>query len=145
MHDDSKESKYQVVPIVCVDDRFGMAFNKRRCSSDVAVLKDILGRTENARLWTDSYSAKLFSPESEILVDDRAFEKAEAGEYVFCERVDPGKYQDRIEKVLVYFWNRKYPSDTKLTLDPEQWNRTIITEFPGHSHEKITLEEWTRK
>ena len=117
-----------MIPIVCVDDRFGMAFNKRRCSSDVgvreiidvienmqassdvAVLKDILGRTDNAKLWTDSYSAKLFSPESEILVDDRAFEKVEAGEYVFCERVDPGKYQDRIEKVLVYFWNQKYPS-----------------------------------
>lgn len=99
-------AEYQVIPIVCVDDRFGMAFNKRRCSSDVAILKDILGRTDNAKLWTDSYSAKLFSPESEILVDDRAFEKAEAGEYVFCERVDPGKYQDRIEKVLVYFWNR---------------------------------------
>lgn len=26
-----------MIPIVCVDDRFGMAFNKRRCSSDVAV------------------------------------------------------------------------------------------------------------
>lgn len=87
-----------------------MAFNKRQCSSDVAVLKDILGRTENARLWTDSYSAKLFPLESEILVDDRALEKAEAGEYVLCEQVDPGKYQDRIEKVLVYFWSRKYPS-----------------------------------
>lgn len=58
MHDDSKESKYQVIPIVCVDDRFGMAFNKQRCSSDVAVLKDILGRTDNAKLWADSYSAK---------------------------------------------------------------------------------------
>lgn len=69
-----------------------------------------LGRTENARLWTDSYSAKLFPLESEILVDDRALEKAEAGEYVLCEQVDPGKYQDRIEKVLVYFWSRKYPS-----------------------------------
>jgi hypothetical protein len=39
-----------MIPIVCVDDRFGMAFNKRRCSSDMAVLKDILGRTENAKL-----------------------------------------------------------------------------------------------
>ena len=50
MHNDSKEGKYQVIQIVCVDDRFGMAFNKRRCSSDAAVLKDILGRTENAKL-----------------------------------------------------------------------------------------------
>lgn len=39
-----------MIPIVCVDDRFGMAFNKRRCSSDVAVLKDILGKTDNAKL-----------------------------------------------------------------------------------------------
>lgn len=134
-----------MIPIVCVDDRFGMAFNKRRCSSDTVVSADILNRTDGARLWMDTYSAKLFGGANGVIVDDDALTKAGTGEYVFCERTDPAKYQDKIEKLLVYFWNRKYPSDTKMILDPEQWNRTIITEFAGHSHEKITLEEWTRK
>lgn len=43
-----------MIPIVCVDDRFGMAFNKRRCSSDMAVLKDILGRTESVKQMKDA-------------------------------------------------------------------------------------------
>ena len=134
-----------MIPIVCVDDRFGMAFNHRRCSSDAAVTADILHRTAGARLWMDTYSAKLFAGADSVIADDRALEKAGAGEYVFCELIDPGKYKDRIEKALVYFWNRSYPSDTKLTLDHEQWTRTVIAEFGGHSHEKITVEEWTRK
>ena len=134
-----------MIPIVCIDDRFGMAFNKRRCSSDAVVSADIINRTEGATLWMDTYSAKLFVGVDAVIVDDDALAKAGAGEYVFCERIDPAKYQGKIERAFVYFWNRRYPSDTKLTLDPEQWNRTIITEFTGHSHEKITLEEWTRK
>ena len=134
-----------MIPIVCVDDRFGIAFNKRRCSSDAVVSADILNRTECARLWMDTYSARLFEGVNGVIVDDDALAKAGTGEYVFCDRIDPAKYHDKIEKLLVYFWNRKYPSDTKMTLDPELWNRTIITEFAGHSHEKITLEEWTRK
>lgn len=134
-----------MIPIVCVDDRFGMAFNHRRCSRDAAVTADILHRTAGAKIWIDTYSAKLFAGSDGVIADDRALEKAGAGEYVFCELMDPGKYQERIEKVLVYFWNRSYPSDTKLTLDPGLWTRTVIAEFAGHSHEKITVEEWTRK
>ncbi len=134
-----------MIPIVCVDDRFGMAFNHRRCSSDATVTADILHRTAGAKLWTDSYSAELFACADSVIADDRGLEKAGAGEYVFCERTDPGKYKDRIEKVLVYFWNRSYPYDTKLTLDPGLWTRTVIAEFVGHSHEKITVEEWTKK
>ena len=134
-----------MIPIVCVDDCFGMAFNKRRCSSDAVVSADILNRAEGTKLWMDTYSAKLFEEANSVIVDDDAFAKAGAGDYVLSERVDPAKYQDRIEKILIYFWNRRYPSDTKLTLPSEQWNRTIIAEFAGHSHEKITLEEWTRK
>ena len=134
-----------MIPIVCVDDRFGMAFNHRRCSRDAVVTADIRHRTAGAKLWADTYSDKLFAGSGGVIADDKALEKAGAGEYVFCELMDPGKYQDRIEKVLVYFWNRSYPSDTKLTLDPECWTRTVIAEFTGYSHEKITLEEWTRK
>lgn len=93
----------------------------------------------------DSYSAKLFAGADGVIADDSALEKAGAGEYVFCERTDPGKYKDRIEKALVYFWNRSYPADTKLTLDKEHWTRTVMAEFVGHSHEKIAVEEWTKK
>ena len=92
----------------------------------------------------DEYSAKLFTgniPDN-FAVDPDALEKAGVGEFVFTERKDPLQYTDRIETMIVYFWNRNYPSDIKLSYNGPDWVRTGIAEFPGHSHEKITVEEW---
>lgn len=133
-----------MIVICCVDDRMGLAFNHRRVSSDRVVTEDILNRVEGATLWTDEYSAKLFTgniPDN-FAVDSDALEKAGVGEFVFTERKDPLQYKDRIEKMIVYFWNRNYPSDIKLSYNGPDWVRTVIAEFPGHSHEKISVEEW---
>lgn len=134
-----------MIVICCVDDRMGMAFNHRRVSSDCVVTEDIVNRVGNTTLWADEYSAKLFTgniPDN-FAVDPDALEKAGAGEFVFAERKDPLQYKDRIEKMIVYFWNRNYPSDVKLSYNGPDWIRTVIAEFPGHSHEKITVEEWS--
>ena len=133
-----------MIVICCVDDHMGLAFNHRRVSSDRVVTEDILNRVESATLWSDEYSAKLFTgniPDN-FAVDPDALEKAGVGEFVFTERKDPLQYKDRIEKMIVYFWSRNYPSDIKLSYNGPDWVRTGIAEFPGHSHEKITVEEW---
>lgn len=131
--------------ICCVDDRFGLAFNHRRVSSDCVVTEDILNRVDHSTLWTDEYSAKLFTGNSpaNFVVDLDALEKAGPNEFVFTERKDPLQYKNRIEKITVYFWNRNYPSDVKLSYNESDWERKVIAEFPGHSHEKVTVEEWT--
>jgi hypothetical protein len=47
---------------------------------------------------------------------------------------------DRIEELVIYHWNRKYPADFKLDLPYKKWKKQSKEEFAGFSHEKITKE-----
>lgn len=136
-----------MIVICCVDDRFGLAFNHRRVSSDAVVTEDILKRIGDGRLYVSPYSAKLFFnfPEDHITVTENPFEVAGEDDYVLAELEDPMQAADKIEKLIVYFWNRRYPSNVKLTFDESVWNRTLLTEMPGKSHENISVELWERK
>ena len=47
-------------------------------------------------------------------------------------------YEESIEQIIVFWWNRTYPADVYLDLDLSRWERKERYEFPGTSHEKIT-------
>lgn len=130
--------------ICCVEDRYGLAFNKRRLSSDALVTEDICKRVGEAALWTDPYSAKLFASAEglQLQVSENPFAEAQTGDYVFVERTDPASEirTEEPEELLLYHWNRRYPSDVKLTLDLSNWKCMETGEFAGKSHEKITWE-----
>ena len=131
--------------IACVDDDFGMAFNKRRQSRDCTVIEQILKNTDGRKLWMNSYSQELFEPCENILVDDNFLEKAQDDDFCFVENVDLQNYEDRINEVILFFWNRRYPSDIKFEIDLEDWESSGETEFEGKSHEKITQKIYRRK
>ena len=46
-----------MIIMICLDDRGGMLFNKRRQSQDVLLRQQILTETAGGRLWMNSYSA----------------------------------------------------------------------------------------
>jgi hypothetical protein len=50
----------------------------------------------------------------------------------------------KIEKIIVFWWNRHYPSDRKFDLDLSKWNKVSEEEFAGYSHEKITKEVYEK-
>ena len=52
---------------------------------------------------------------------------------------------DRLEKLIVFRWNRKYPADFWLDADLRDWKLIEAEEFPGNSHEKITQETYVKK
>ena len=54
--------------------------------------------------------------------------------------------QDRIEEVIVYKWNRRYPTDTYFDLDLAALGFRLASseEFAGYSHEKITKETYRK-
>lgn len=117
----------------------GMLFNKRRQSRDSKVLEDIFCITES--LWIHPFSEKMFQEQNEkfkIMVDDKFMEKALPGQYCFVENQELMLYSNTIEQIILYCWNRKYPSDFKLDLDLSKWETKEVTEFVGSSHEKIT-------
>lgn len=125
--------------IVCIDDNKGMLFNARRQSRDKAVIEDVMKQSE--KVWIHSFSEKLFTDyEAEITIDDEFLKKAGKGESCFVENQALKSYEDEIEQLIVYKWNRKYPADFLLDLELDKWQLIEETEFVGSSHEKITKE-----
>ena len=102
--------------IICIDENQGMLFNKRRQSKDIKVIEDIASLTKE--LWISPFSEKLFIDEKVktnlvIQVRDNAISHAVEGSYCFVENEKLIPYQDKIEQLIVYKWNRSYPSDFK--------------------------------
>lgn len=133
--------------IVCLDDKRGMFFNERRQSRDRVLNADVVKMTEGSRLLADPYSRILFEDICPTLVCDGNFlEIAETEDYCFVENRALSNCADRIDEIIIYWWNRRYPTDVFFDIDPESlgFRRVSMTEFEGSSHEKITKEIFAR-
>ena len=125
---------------ITVDNKMGIAFNKRRQSRDKALIDDLCAMTDKD-IYISSYSALLFEAHGDRIkiVDDPLAECPDGG-FCFVEMTDPSPHLDSISDLVVYYWNRLYPSDKKLSIDIEGAGFTLATssEFVGNSHDKIT-------
>lgn len=137
-----------MILIACIDDGGGMMFNGRRQSRDSVLTKHIIGITAGKKLWMDKYSEKIFAPEKPKNLFTCADPLAEAGkgDYCFTEDIQPGAYEDRIEMIMLYKWNRAYPSDLlfDIPLEEHGWKISTTRDFVGTSHDKITEEVYMR-
>ena len=131
---------------VCVDDMMGMSFFGRRQSRDRLLIERLLTHTEFDRIIVSEYSAPLFAEfgDGRVLVGDAY---TECGDRDVCF-IELGDIPDRdaINSILLYRWNRKYPSDKKLPFSPEEAGFMLVSrvDFIGNSHDNITEEVWTK-
>lgn len=132
--------------IVCVDDAFGMLFNNRRQSKDSILIERIIEISNISKLWIGEFSRSLFSTYEPriLLIDDAFLENAETGDFCFVENCHLTPYIDKVEKLIVFKWNRSYPSDFSLDVDLSEWELVSSTEFKGSSHKEITMEVYRR-
>lgn len=132
--------------IVAIDDKYGMMFNNRRQSKDGELRKDILCEVGEVKLWMNDYTYRQFEEElgKNVCVAEDFVDKAGAGEYCFVENLSLQEYEDSIEELILYKWNRVYPSDLKFDIDlrSESWQMASTVDFVGSSHDKITKEVW---
>ena len=127
--------------IVCIDDNKGMLFNARRQSKDNAVVEKIKEITKDNTLWIDEFSVDLLPFADRVHFDMLKMAKDE--EYCFVENKSPSPSMDKIQRIYLFKWNRKYPSDFKFEIEVEKYFRLANKEeFAGSSHDKITLEVW---
>lgn len=136
-----------MIVILCIDDNNGMMFNHRRQSKDRVLLEDIMEYSKSNSLYLNEYSYKLFSDHNaqNIVVDPEFLDKAGAGEYCFVEDQALLPCENRIEKLIIYKWNRRYPADLYLDITLEDpWKIIDTKEFKGSSHEKITKETYIK-
>lgn len=131
--------------IVCIDDKDGMLFANRRQSRDRELIKDVLAMCDNSKLWITPYSLSLFEGEEDrVIVDEQMLDKAESEDYCFVETKELATYEDTIEQLIVYHWNRVYPADRYFDIEYQTWKLMETKEIEGYSHEKITKEIYER-
>lgn len=132
--------------ILCVDDQGGLAFHNRRQSQDRAVRADMLELCKDHALCVTPYTAHQFDAEEQarLTIVQTGFEHAAQDVYCFLENIDIIPYITCAKEIVLYYWNRVYPSDQRLSLPLEGWNCCEHIEFAGYSHEKITREVYKR-
>lgn len=132
--------------VLCIENRGGMLFNHRRLSQDRAVRAHILKDAAGQKLWMNAYSAGQFTEEerAHISLAEDFLERAESGDFCFVEDQDITPYAAKIERIILYLWNRDYPSDMQFTFDLSEWHCIAREDFSGYSHEKLTREVFER-
>ena len=132
-----------MILVVCLDDRNGMTFLKRRQSQDSVLRAHMLEMSRGTKLWMNGYSARQFDAITDHMRVNEAFlDRAGAGEYCFAENVDVREACEKAEKLVIYRWNRHYPADVKFPLECLEGRMRMEAreEFPGSSHDTITWE-----
>lgn len=131
---------------VCVDDKLGMLFNKRRQSKDRELRKDLLSLTDRT-LWVNEYTAKQFTEDEKMWLNIQENFLNDIGEDDLCfvENLPLTDCEEKVTKLILYHWNRIYPSDVQLPFDLTNWELESEYEFKGYSHDKITRRIYTPK
>ena len=132
--------------IVAVDDDNGMMFNHRRQSQDRLLREHMLVIAEKSNLWINEYSSKQFESNDKIHVSNDFMNEASEGDYCFVEDQMISQFENKIEEMIIFKWNRRYPGDVFLDFFPVEHNMKCVRneDFAGSSHDKISMEVWVR-
>ena len=131
-----------MILVICLDQKDGLRFNRRRQSKDRLLRQKLLELTRGKALWMNAYSAAQFEETAENLrVDENPLEQAGAGEYCFVEAADPTPILPLVEELIVFRWDKTYPAD--LRFSPAAFGSLAeVEEFAGYSHDIIRQERY---
>lgn len=133
--------------IICIDTNNGMMFNNRRQSRDRVLIEHILDLIGNKKLWITNFSRELFENNNNmnLNIDDNFIEKIGKDEYCFVENIPPNILIDKVEKIILYNWNREYPADRYLDIEIDKWIKETEVKIKGSSHEEIIEQIYIRR
>ncbi len=124
-----------------------MLFNKRRQSRDSILTEDMKEHIDGERLLISPFSEKLLSDSGiKLKVLEKHLSSAKKNDFCFVEDSPLAPYIGDIDELIIYKWNREYPSDMKLDISPCECGFSLIStsEFKGSSHDKITKEVYAK-
>lgn len=129
--------------IICIDNNNGISFGGKHLSRDAKLCERVLQITSGNLLLMNKFSYGLFKDYSDdnIIVTETVFNDAKPGDFCFVENLDVATPKELIEKIIIYRWNRSYPSDMKLDMSILNDKKLVASfDFAGNSHKKITEE-----
>lgn len=124
--------------IVCVDETMGMMFNNRRQSRDGVLIEHILDLVDDKKIWITTFSESLFRFKTEYVLFEGKPENIGSEDYCFVENIVPSTLEEYVDEIILYNWNKRYPSDMHFDIDLDDWILEVENEIKGSSHEKIT-------
>ena len=126
---------------VCVDDALGRTFNGRRQTKDRVVAADLIKEAQG-QLFITPFSQKWLGDAPGVSLWDGE----DPSHLLFLEAEPLAPYAQQITRLVIYRWNRRYPADTYLDLDPQALGLALEStqELTGFSHPVITKEIWTK-
>ena len=133
--------------IVCIDDRRGMSFGRRRQSRDRRVCEDILRDLGGGTLYISPYSEILFQELSgayELAADPVAAANGKENAVVFLENQAVPSDLSRVDTVVLYLWGRTYPADRYFDADLSAYRLKSRASFVGNSHDTVTKETYVK-
>ncbi len=131
--------------IVILDDNNGMKFGRRRQSRDSLLIEHMSKLVGEKPIWMNSFSGRLFAKSMQrTVISDFFLDACGDNDYCLCETKQIGSSAEKIRELIVYKWNRVYPSDLKFDLPLENFFLKNSEEFAGSSHDKITVEYYER-
>ena len=134
--------------IVCLDDKNGMMFNKRRQSQDKVLRENIKEIIKDKTLFMNEYSYKLYKDidTGNIIVSENFLTECSNDDFSLVENKELKNYLNKINTIIIYKWNRLYPADFHfdINLNNDSWKIINIEVFQGSSHDKITKETYRR-
>ncbi|MBQ8880052.1 MAG: hypothetical protein IJY69_04340 [Clostridia bacterium] len=132
--------------IIATGLRGELLFNSRRVSRDEYITDDII-RLTDGKLTVKNYSAKLFSRYPSVILSDEPLTTLSDGEWCFVEDTELSALLPLTDVLVIYNFNRTYPEDVKFDTPPTKigFCQIEVTEFAGHSHDKITRTIYKRQ
>ena len=123
---------------VCLDDEGGMMIFGRRQSRDRVLIDELCGSSDGL-IYINSFSLPLFKEhEEKIAVVENPLAECPDGGTCFIENMALSPYVDRMERLIVYKWNRLYPYDVRIDVDLSEFGVIAREDFVGSSHDNIT-------
>ena len=98
-------------------------------------------------IYISSFSKLIFEPHEEVIICENPLSECESDSACFIENIDIAPYLDIVDTLIVYHWNRLYPSDVKFNIDIEKSGFVLdsVIEYAGSSHDKITKEIYSKR
>lgn len=134
-----------MIVIMCLDKNNGIRFNNRRQSKDREVIADIVKKYANKTIWMNEYSEELFEEYDNFLkcVDEDYLLNADKMDYCFVESREVIGYMKDVKEIIVYRWDKVYPSDEIIELNGYKIEK--IQEIKGYSHDVIQKEFYIKE
>jgi hypothetical protein len=132
----------RITVAVCLDDENGMMFGGRRQSRDRILIEDFVRECSDRPICVGEYSRILFAEYPQVQITSNPLGDCPNGGVCFAEDQRLTPHLNEIEALILYRWNRLYPSDLRFDVDLRASGFSLVSseEFEGSSHPKITKE-----